>query len=117
MRHSWPRAFLLAIAVSLWLFGLAVVSVAIAVNWDGWQRTAREIKAGWGSTNQYSGYLAIWAAIGAALIGAAVVYWRLVPRERRLPWRTWIFVVPMMAGLVALGREVLEFLMGGPRLG
>ena len=117
MRGCWLRAFLLSIPVTLWLFALAVVSVATAVNWDSWKRSAAEIEAGFGSTNRYSGYLAICAVIGVSLLGVAVVYWWRVPRERRLSWRTWIFAVPMTAGLVALGLKVLGYAMRGAILG
>ena len=47
----------------------------------------------------------------------ALVYRRLCRRDRRGAWRTWVFVVPFLAGLIALALNFLDNAMHGPLLG
>jgi hypothetical protein len=123
---SWPRAFLRAIPIALWFFALAVVFVVGAVNWHDWRRNVAELKADldprphedpemfpgghedvrarvkraadaleW-VNRKYGGNLAICSAIGAVLIAVGIAY-----RQRARPsWKTWVFVAPLLTGLV-----------------
>jgi hypothetical protein len=142
MLDSWARAFLRAIPLALWFFALAVVSVAGAVNWQDWRRNvahfesdldprpredemfpgyhedvqARVTAAADGlkwANRHYGGNLAITAAIGVGLIAVAIVYRRRVPRDRRPSWRTWLFIVPLVAGLFVTGLIWLGLAMRG----
>jgi hypothetical protein len=142
MRDSWTRAFLRAIPVAVWLFAFAVVSVVGVLNWQEWRRNIAHFESeldprpredemfpdyhedvekrvtgaadGLKWVNRhYGGNLAISGAIGAALIAVVIVYRRRVPRERRPSWRTWIFVVPLLAALVVAGLLWLGLAMRG----
>ena len=139
---SWARSFLRAVPLALWFFALAIVSVVGALNWQDWQRNVEHFQSDldprpredemfpdvhedvqqrvtaaadglkW-VNRHYGGNLAICAAIGAALTAAAIVYRRRVPRIKRPTWRTWLFVVPLVAGLVVAAVIWVGFGMRG----
>jgi hypothetical protein len=129
VRESWAQAFLRAIPIALWLFALAVVFVAGAVNWQDWRLNVAELKAdldphphedpemfprvhedvqarvkraadGLDRVNrEYGGNLAICSVIGAVLIAVGIAY----GQRARPSWKTWVFVVPLITGLVVAG--------------
>jgi hypothetical protein len=138
VRDSWARALLCAIPIAAWLFALAVVSVAGVVNGQSWRTNVAELESdldprpredemfpgaredvharvkraadGLERVNRhYGGNLAICSVIGATLIAAGIVY-----RQRVRPsWRAWIFVVPMITGLVVAAVAWLGSAMRG----
>ena len=132
MSETWGAALLRAVRISVWLFALAVVSIASVLLWSEWRTNVAEFEANldprprpdWeefpGVHDDAAARVAaakdglawvnrrfavnggICGAIGAGLIAGAVVYRRRSPRAPRSSWRSWILMLPLLAVLVAL---------------
>ena len=147
MSETWGGAFLRALRIALWLFALAVVSIASALIWSEWRTNVAEFEAdldprprepmeefpeplqddvaarvarakdGLAWVNRR---FAVNGGICAA-IGAGligvVVYRRRSPRAAPSSWRSWILVLPIVAVLVALAVIWLSTVLRGTMRG
>jgi hypothetical protein len=130
MPEAWSGAAVRAAAIAVWIVALAVVASAGVLIWTNWRTNVAELeadldprpraameefpnaqddvtarvaraRAGLAWVNRrFAVNGATCAAIGAALIGIAVIYRR---RRGAWPgWRTWALMLPLVAVLVAL---------------
>lgn len=130
MPEAWSRAVVRAGVIAVWIVAFAVVTIAGVLIWSEWRTNVAHFeadldqrpRAGWEEfpdahddvaarvaaareglawvNRRFAINGGICAAIGAGLIGTAVVYRR---RRGVWPgWRTWILVLPLAAVVVAL---------------
>ena len=131
MPEAWSGVVVRAGVIAVWIVAFAVVAIAGVLMWSEWRTNVAEFAAdldprprgGWEEfpdvhddvtsrvasareglawvNRRFAVNGGICAAIGAGLIGVAVIY-----RRRRggawPAWRTWVLVLPLVAVLVAL---------------
>jgi hypothetical protein len=131
MSGTWGSAFVRALFIAIWLLALAVVSIASVFIWSEWRRNVahfeadldprpREVmeefpnarddvaarvaraKDGLAWVNRrFAVNGGVCAALGAGLIGGAIVYRRRSPAPQPR-WRAWVLALPLAVVLAAL---------------
>jgi hypothetical protein len=152
VRETWPTAFTRAVRIVLWLSAMAVVVAQGALLFSEWRMNVAEFKANldprprdmeefpqvhedvakrvadareglaW-VNKRFAVNGGLCGAIGAALMGGAVVHRRrrrlrgALFEEPRASWRTWVLAVPLAFVIVVLGLAFLGTLLRGTMTG
>ena len=100
--ESWPRAFRRAFWLALWVLTLLILAAETAFAWSNWH------------SGDDLGELALYATVGACLIGLPIAYRRHIPQATRWPAtkRAWLLAIPLV---VVLALPVLLFLANALR--